>query len=676
MFVTGKESLTAEVLWALKCATSHYSFNSCTNVCELFKVMFSDSKIAQKFTMSPAKVAYMCCFGIAPYFRVLLNQLIAGQRFVLLFDETLNRSTQTKQLDLLVKFWHPHLNEVTTKYLNSVFLGHSTATDILKGIKNALIDLDFCNIVQISMDGPAVNFKMYATFNEQIQNEFQHQILNIGTCGLHVLHNAVKVGESLSGWNLDLFFSCIYRLFKDSPARAEDYKRLSVTGKMPVKFCRHRWLDNLPAVKRALAILDDLKLFVENVQNKKIPNPNNFSYNEMVKFLQDKFLAVKLHFFHSLISLIQPFLTIYQTDNPMLPFFAEDLTKIIRSSFINFSILKEGEIKKITISTLPRFECNKNIYNSASKVSLGFSGDRLVKSLLQEAKISETEIISLKQQAQEFVFAMVSKILEKSPLKFAVVRNMSCLNPKIMAKDKEKCAEKFKSLLNYLSDCGHIKDTDGESILLDFKEFLTNINVTEFANFSSQKDRLDHFLFEQMYKKGYLKVWEIIRMLLLLSHGQASVERGFSVNKQIEVDNLKEETYVSLRLIYDYVHFCGGIMKVPITKELLSSAASGRQRYYAYLAEEKKKKDETSKNQRKRKIQEDLEQLKTKRKNIEGDIKKLIKSADELSILAENSRKMDYCVQSNSLRKSAKDKESELLIINDEIDRKTKELKG
>ena len=29
-------------------------------------------------------------------------------------------------------------------------------------------------------------------------------------------------------------------------------------------------------------------------------------------------------------------------------------------------------------------------------------------------------------------------------------------------------------------------------------------------------------------------LWEVVSHLLLLSHGQASVERGFSINKQIE----------------------------------------------------------------------------------------------------------------------------------------------
>jgi len=33
-------------------------------------------------------------------------------------------------------------------------------------------------------------------------------------------------------------------------------------------------------------------------------------------------------------------------------------------------------------------------------------------------------------------------------------------------------------------------------------------------------------------KDMYSKLWNIVRMLLVLSHCQAAVERGFSINKQ------------------------------------------------------------------------------------------------------------------------------------------------
>jgi len=52
-------------------------------------------------------------------------------------------------------------------------------------------------------------------------------------------------------------------------------------------------------------------------------------------------------------------------------------------------------------------------------------------------------------------------------------------------------------------------------------------------------------------KDMYSKLWNVVRMLLVLSHGQAAVERGFSINKQAEEVHLQAETFVAKRIISD-----------------------------------------------------------------------------------------------------------------------------
>ena len=81
-----------------------------------------------------------------------------------------------------------------------------------------------------------------------------------------------------------------------------------------------------------------------------------------------------------------------------------------------------------------------------------------------------------------------------------------------------------------------------------------------------------------------------MKVLLCLSLDQADVERGFSVNKEVEVENQKERTLVARKLIVDHIRTAGGNIKVPITKEMMSHAKQARQRYRTYLEEQKKKK--------------------------------------------------------------------------------------
>lgn len=92
----------------------------------------------------------------------------------------------------------------------------------------------------------------------------------------------------------------------------------------------------------------------------------------------------------------------------------------------------------------------------------------------------------------------------------------------------------------------------------------------------------------------------MVRKVLLLSHGQASVERGFSVNREIEVENMKERTLVTQRIISDRISYVGGLTNVSITKELLLSASSARQKYRSFLEDEKSKEKTCSVEKRER----------------------------------------------------------------------------
>jgi len=48
----------------------------------------------------------------------------------------------------------------------------------------------------------------------------------------------------------------------------------------------------------------------------------------------------------------------------------------------------------------------------------------------------------------------------------------------------------------------------------------------------------------------------------LLSHVQASVERKFSVNKEVSVEHLAETSFVAQRTIVDHVSSVDGFLKV------------------------------------------------------------------------------------------------------------------
>ncbi|KAG8180988.1 hypothetical protein JTE90_024736 [Oedothorax gibbosus] len=60
----------------------------------------------------------------------------------------------------------------------------------------------------------------------------------------------------------------------------------------------------------------------------------------------------------------------------------------------------------------------------------------------------------------------------------------------------------------------------------------------------------------------------IMKMVLTFSHKNASVESGFSINKNMLVENLHEKSLAALRKVYDCIKPKGGIESVQMSEEL------------------------------------------------------------------------------------------------------------
>lgn len=670
-FTTGKDVLDAEILWTLKCVHSHYSYKSCEDSSQLFARMFPDSSVARQFSCGEKKVAYLCHFGLAPHFQKLLFKSFEdSSRFVLLFDETLNQSTQQKQMDIHIRFWHID-NTVRTRYVTSAFIGHATADDLLKSFYSCTEKLDLSKLVQVSMDGPSVNWKFFKLLQENLRKEYDFECIDIGSCGLHILNNAFKKGESATEWCISSLLISLYSLFKDAPARREDFAKLSTTNKMPVKFCNCRWLENVPSAERALEIWDDVTEYVKKVEKGIFSKVTCKSFGVVAGATEDNLVIVKLNFFLSVAKVVKPFLEQYQSDKPLLPFFAQDVLQLVKKCVQLYKVLKPAQVDCVSsVEKLCKFDfSSKSFHASANDVSVGFVGDKLLKEKLFKEQVTEKQIVVLKYECQKFVLTLLESLMAKCPVNYSLVRNASCIDPSQMAKDPIGCSRKMKSILMYFVQKKKIAAEDCDDILIQFSEFLENVvgqSPSEFLNYD-RTEGLDTFFSGYFLKTPYGKVWDVIKMLLILSHGQASVERGFSINKASEVENLKESSYVARRTVHDYITYCGTIHDIPITKELRMSASSARMKYMQYLEDERAKKNAASTQEKRKEVFDEIENLKKKRAHLEKDIDTSETSVDKLSLKAESSKNIGLFIKCNAIRKEISQKKQELTNLKTKI---------
>ena len=141
------------------------------------------------------------------------------------------------------------------------------------------------------------------------------------------------------------------------PVRREDY--ISAAGQnaqYPLRFCKHRWLENVSVAQRAIDVLPSVQTFVKASRKEKRIQTKSF---EVVSdAISDLLLEAKLSCFVSIASLVEPFMVLYKSDKQMLPFISSDMDKLIGQimrQFIKSKIIDEAS------TTLQLFEywCDK-----------------------------------------------------------------------------------------------------------------------------------------------------------------------------------------------------------------------------------------------------------------------------------------------------------------------------
>lgn len=438
----------------------------------------------------------------------------------------------------------------------------------------------------------------------------------------------------------------------------EDYTEVTGSTYFPLDFCSHRWLENVEVAERTLQILPSLKTYISAAKTKKVTKLCTKSFKKAEMIVHDDLFPAKLHFFLMVAREITPFLKLYQTDKPMLPFMCNDLTAMLKSLMEKFD--KPSVMKDAThaVKVLKVDHEHTDNHMDVTKLKVGFATER---GLEEHAKNSggERRRLEFRQNCKLFLIKMVSKLFEKAAVKYPLVRSLSVLDPRVLL-DKESSVQKFTTTLRLLVETKRIQEKCCDDVLREFGHFFDHNLMSasdSFRKLSPQSDRLDEFYHDLLSNKAeFCHLWEAIRLVLILSHGQASVERGFSINKEMMVENLKEHSLIAQRIIHDHVRFIGALQNVGYTKELFLSASGARQKYHMYRDDARRQKQDQQKQQKRKTLMDDITEMKVKKKRMEEDVKLLVKSADSNAGKAESTGKLYLISKSNGLRRAAKEK--------------------
>ena len=421
---------------------------------------------------------------------------------------------------------------------------------------------------------------------------------------------APQHGAEASTWDMKKLLGAMFKLFDESPSRRADYERVTSAeneSDFPLRFCSHRWVENEIVARRAQVIWPKIvevkywKTLPKSKQPGQGKPEKNKSYQTLLKNYTDPIVLLRIAFFEEISRKLNKFLRRFQTDAPMVPFLVDTIEEVLRdfcSKFILDDVMKKAE-KTLDLVKLDMM--NVNIHKPSTDFGFSLRHDMMV--LKKSGKVNDTQIFNFKRDVKAFLSALCSHIVKKTPVQSHFARCARALNPIHIAEFPDSCQKLFNHILQKLVNTQHISSEFVDESKVQYAAFLQNIvkaDKTNFQNYSTDDNKLDEFFIGYVEDHArYNKFAEIMKIVFTLSHGQASVERGFSVSKNLLVENLQESSLIAQLRVVDYMDAnCYEPYHFPMKKDLIQSVRNSYKKYSQSVA--KKRKENVQKEKQKK----------------------------------------------------------------------------
>ena len=205
-----------------------------------------------------------------------------------------------------------------------------------------------------------------------------------------------------------------------------------------------------------------------------------------------------------------------------MPFLYQDLNDLLEKvmkKFVKPTVTEAKEVHDIDVTK------SDNIVNNA-KIKIGVEAEEILK----QHQLTQREILLFRTQCQSFLQTFVSRLQKKSPLQYKFTKYIQCLSPSLISSSPETAKRYMKSVLLHIKDLHIVPVEHIGDILEDFDALCCHAKNNEsFKSFDHRSMSVDQYFHEICSNNStYSHLWPMIRTMQVLSHGQASVERGFS----------------------------------------------------------------------------------------------------------------------------------------------------
>ena len=139
------------------------------------------------------------------------------------------------------------------------------------------------------------------------------------------------------------------------------------------------------------------------------------------------------------------------------------------------------------------------------------------------------------------------------------------------------------------------------------------------------------------------------------SHGQSAIERGFSINKQLFVENLQEKSLVSQQIVHGKINSNKiKVQEYDISSDFLKSCRLANSRYITTLEKGRKQKDDSVISKKRKLVNEEITLMKRKKEEEIKCINTLNKDTKKIYTKAEEIQNFNLLAKANSFRKQSR----------------------
>ena len=257
-----------------------------------------------------------------------------------------------------------------------------------------------------------------------------------------------------------------------------------------------------------------------------------------------------------------------------------------------------------------------------NQISVGFATEKSLSDLLKKDLVDEKKVKEFVKKCRKFLVSVLQKIFERSPPQSAVVRSSRIFDPKVVvsysASDSEKC---LKGLIHQLMSLSILQPTFCHKVRESFRNFLTEdlvLHKEKFISYDRATQRLDDFYFNSTVNvKKYPELSFVLKIVIVLSHGQVAVERGFSLRDQSLKENISAESLNAHRIVIDHMVSCNVKPEtIDISDKLLLSAKCSRLKYEEAKRQNREIEESETRNHNLEIINEEIADVKAKTENL------------------------------------------------------------